>query len=59
MERESRSWIARCPCGHARSVWELGGIRWKAKGTPRRLMRCPACGNSSWHLISYESDRTN
>jgi len=35
MEEESRSWIARCPhCGSEKSVWDLGGIRWKAAGSP-------------------------
>ena len=30
---ESRAWIARCEsCGGERSIWDLGGIRWKASG---------------------------
>jgi predicted RNA-binding Zn-ribbon protein involved in translation (DUF1610 family) len=53
MEAESRSWMVQCPsCGHARSVWELGGIRWKAAGSPRRYMRCPQCGEAGWHTIA-------
>ena len=51
MQAESRSWMVRCTCGYERSVWELGGIRWKAKGSPRRLMRCPQCGENSWHTV--------
>jgi len=52
MEAESREWICICPCGHARSVWDMGGIRWKAAGNPRRLMKCPGCGQLTWHVIS-------
>ncbi len=50
MEAESRSWMMRCPCGHSRSVWDLGGIRWKAAGNPKRLLTCPACGQTTWHV---------
>jgi hypothetical protein len=52
METESREWMCTCPCGHSRSVWDLGGIRWKAAGNPRQLMKCPACGKLTWHVIS-------
>ena len=49
MEAESRQWKRECPaCGFALSVWELGGIRYKAAGMPRRLARCPNCGESGW-----------
>lgn len=55
MEAESRSWMVRCPsCGHARSMWELGGIRWKAAGNPRRYLRCPQCEKSSWHTVARQ-----
>lgn len=53
MEVESRQWMAECPCGHGRSIWELGGIRWKAAGRPRRLMRCPKCSQLSWHKVVW------
>jgi len=53
VEAESRVWIARCSsCGFERSVWELGGIRWKAAGTVRRYLFCPRCGQAHWHTIS-------
>ena len=55
MEKESREWMIRCPCGHARSVWELGGVRYKAKGNPRRYMRCEACGERTWHRFERET----
>lgn len=54
MEAHSRSWMVRCPCGFARSVWELGGIRWKAAGEPRWYRRCPRCGKRSWHKVTRE-----
>lgn len=43
-EEESKRWMLKCPCGHQRSIWDAGGIRWKAAGNPHRLMRCPKCG---------------
>jgi predicted RNA-binding Zn-ribbon protein involved in translation (DUF1610 family) len=52
-EQESREWMLVCPrCGHARSVWDLGGVRYKAasKGK-RKRMRCPACGETGWHRV--------
>jgi len=42
IEAESRSWMVRCPdCQTELSVWQLGGVRWKAIGNPRRWMYCP------------------
>ncbi|HKP54780.1 MAG TPA: phage terminase large subunit family protein [Chloroflexia bacterium] len=50
MEADSRAWMMRCPnCGHERSVWEMGGIRWGAAGEPRRRLLCPQCGKKGWH----------
>lgn len=43
-EQESRNWDMICDaCGHSRSVWDLGGIRWKAKGRRTTRAFCPAC----------------
>jgi hypothetical protein len=45
--------MVRCrSCGFARSIWDLGGIRWKAKGTKWTWGRCPNCGKRGWHTIS-------
>lgn len=52
MEADSRAWMVRCPCGFARSVWDLGGIRWMATGKPRCLRKCPQCGQRTWHKVS-------
>lgn len=50
MEKESREWMMRCAdCGAETSVWDLGGIRWKAAGNPTRRMRCAKCGKISSH----------
>jgi ribosomal protein S14 len=54
MEAESREWMVRCrTCGAERSVWELGGVRWKAKRKSRTWMyrRCPDCGRWRWHDV--------
>ena len=56
MEAESREWMVHCAsCGFERSIWELGGIRWKAQGTKRTWGRCPDCGKRGWHKI-YRRD---
>jgi hypothetical protein len=51
MEADSRSWMLRCPCGFERSVWDIGGIRWKAVGNSKNLGRCPHCGKLTWHTM--------
>jgi hypothetical protein len=50
MEADSRAWMLQCPrCGFERSFWDIGGIRYKATGNQRNLLRCPQCGQVSWH----------
>lgn len=52
METESRAWHIQCSnCKHETTVWDNGGIRWKAAGNPRRLQRCANCGQTHWHTI--------
>ena len=55
IEAESRRWVMRCPCGHQVSVWDAGGVRFKAAGRPRRLARCPHCG-VTWHTVEKLPD---
>jgi len=51
-EAESRAWLVTCPnCDFSRSVWDMGGIRYKASGTSRRALHCPHCGQTGWHLV--------
>ncbi|MFZ4507172.1 MAG: hypothetical protein ACOYON_05680 [Fimbriimonas sp.] len=56
MRRDSMRWIVKCQCGFGRSIWEMGGIRWKASGSPKTLLKCPECGERSWHSVVYEQD---
>ena len=55
MEAESKKWIATCECGNARSIWELGGIRWRAKGNPKTMVYCPNCRKYMWHRFEYQA----
>jgi len=52
----TKKWLMECPCGHKRDIWDSGGIRYKAAGQPRRLLRCPACGKATWHRIRKKTD---
>jgi endogenous inhibitor of DNA gyrase (YacG/DUF329 family) len=57
MEAESRAWMVQCPhCGFERSVWETGGVRYKAAGTSRNYRRCPSCGRLGWQKIYWKGD---
>ena len=57
MEAHSRAWLVACPrCGHMRSIWDLGGIRYKAAGKPRIYARCPGCGKGGWHRVYKSAD---
>ncbi|MBI1296959.1 hypothetical protein GC175_18560 [bacterium] len=42
---ESEEWVFTCPaCGLARSVWEIGGVRYKAVSVGKRsLVWCSQC----------------
>ena len=54
-EADSRTWMVRCRCGASRSVWDEGGIRWKAAGRPWWYRKCPTCGRRSWHVVEKEA----
>jgi len=57
MEAHSRAWMVQCThCGFERSIWDLGGIRYKAAGKPRMLMRCAKCGTRGWHKVHKAAD---
>lgn len=54
MERESRLWKAECPnCRADTPFWELGGVRYKALGEPKKRLRCPNCGKTGWLRIHW------
>jgi hypothetical protein len=46
MERHSRAWKIRCcTCGAEKSIWDIGGIRYKAYSKGKyTLTRCIPCG---------------
>lgn len=47
-EAESRAWISTCQhCGAGTSIWDLGGIRYKATGEPTTRAKCAGCGRYS------------
>jgi hypothetical protein len=49
MEKHSRLWMMQCQlCQHEISIWDLGGIRYKATGNPRSYRRCLKCGKRTW-----------
>lgn len=56
-ERDSRLWMVQCPnCNHEKSVWDIGGIRYKAVGNSRWFRVCSHCGKKSWHKL-YKRDQ--
>ena len=55
-EADSRRWGFTCSqCGVRSSIWDIGGIRYKAIGEPISLVKCPKCGHSGMHRITYQA----
>ena len=52
----TKLWLIECRCGHRRDIWDAGGVRYKAAGDPRRLLRCPVCGKLTLHKIRKKTD---
>lgn len=56
MEAESKVWMAQCPnCKFERSIWDMGGIRYKAAGNPKIYQVCPNCIQRQWLTIYKKS----
>jgi phage FluMu protein Com len=54
-EAESRQWKATCPrCGGVNSIWDLGGIRYLAAGSPAKRLKCPQCGKIDTHTFTKQ-----
>lgn len=53
---DTKEWLAECPCGHKRDIWDSDGVRYKACGEPRRLARCPACGKATMHKTRKKTE---
>ncbi|HUN23251.1 MAG TPA: hypothetical protein PK299_08995 [Anaerolineales bacterium] len=58
MMAESLQWRVRCSCGYEYTVWDAGGIRWKAKGTPKLYRKCTHCGQTTWQTIYRAENKT-
>jgi DNA-directed RNA polymerase subunit RPC12/RpoP len=52
----TKQWLAECPCGHRRDLWDSGGVRYKAAGEPRQMGSCPACGKATLHKIRKKTE---
>ena len=50
---DSKRWQTRCTkCQSRSTVWDLGGMRWKAYGEPLTGFRCPVCNTFTMHKIT-------
>ena len=55
MKAESQTWIMHCPnCGQQTSVWDAGGLRYKARGEPSWRRRCQTCGEVAFHKVTRQ-----
>jgi hypothetical protein len=56
IQSESQSWYLRCPeCGNTRSLWEIGGIRYKAYSVRKKaLIWCPQCHKFHFMLMEQK-----
>ena len=56
MKHESQLWGFNCKsCDKRVSIWEIGGVRYKAKGTPSTRIRCPHCETIEMQKITKQS----
>jgi len=55
MRKESEGWKILCDtCGHSRSVWEVGGIRWKAASVGKKTrIFCKQCNTMRSAAVEY------
>ncbi|MDH3759351.1 MAG: hypothetical protein OEU50_00125 [Gammaproteobacteria bacterium] len=56
VEAESKTWFMQCrKCGSEISVWDYGGMRYRALGTVYRLGRCRECQKVSMLRVYQRS----
>ena len=55
MMEDSKRYRFTCSCGKETSIWDIGGIRYKAAGKPITGVKCPLCGKFSMQKI-YKVD---
>ena len=52
IQKESKKWAFTCSsCSRKSNIWDIGGIRYKAKGKPRASVRCPYCSKITMEKI--------
>lgn len=57
MEADSRRWKMRCrTCQTVQSVWEAGGIRWRAIGGSITATYCQNCRRMRLHQLYWQKD---
>ena len=52
----TKLWLAECPCGYKRDLWDSGGVRYKAAGNPLSLSYCPECDRNRMFLIRKKTE---
>lgn len=59
IQRESQNWLLRCPaCDAVHSVWELGGIRYKAATSSKKVRaKCPQCTQISMMSMEFKENK--
>lgn len=56
-EADSRAWAGECKhCGAINSIWDLGGIRYKASGEPTMRIKCRGCGKFGFSTFRKRPD---
>lgn len=56
VKKGTKEWLIECPCGHKRDFWDVGGVRHKGVGEPRKWYYCPKCGKAKWHKIRKKTN---
>ena len=51
MMEDSKRYRFTCSCGKETSIWDIGGIRYKAAGKPTTGVKCQHCGKFSMQKI--------
>jgi rRNA maturation endonuclease Nob1 len=56
VEAESRDWMLQCPaCEREMSIWDIGGIRYKATNKVKLMSWCSRCGKYKWQRLYRKS----
>jgi len=57
IEEESSLWMVQCRhCGFEASVWDLGGVRYHARGRKIRRRHCPECDKRRAHDVYWAGE---